>query len=286
MEKISYLGLPNCYRLTNGEIELVVTTDVGPRIIFYGFAGGFNILGEHPAERVQTELGEFRPYGGHRLWLAPENMPDSYAPDNEPVEFEFTGELAVRLTQKLEPRSQTQKEIIVTLDEFNTSATILHRVTNHGENARTLALWALTIMREGGEAVIPNEPFAEYSPATLLPVRNLTLWSYTDLTDSRWHFDHHQIRLEVDEKKTDPQKIGVLNKQGWAAYNWQDQKFVKRFDYVEGAAYPDMNSNTELYTAGNFVEVESLAPLVTLQPGETTEYTEYWELQMISAAGY
>jgi len=54
--------------------------------------------------------------------------------------------------------------------------------------------------------------------------------------------------------------------------------FVKRFDFVENAAYPDMNSNTEIYTAGSFVEVESLSPLQRLQAGEAIVYTERWQL--------
>jgi hypothetical protein len=39
-----------------------------------------------------------------------------------------------------------------------------------------------------------------------------------------------------------------------------------------------MNSNTEVYTAGSFVEVESLSPLQKLPPGETLVYTERWQL--------
>ena len=33
IEKASYQGWPNCYQVTNGEVELIVTGDVGPRII-------------------------------------------------------------------------------------------------------------------------------------------------------------------------------------------------------------------------------------------------------------
>ncbi len=136
-------------------------------------------------------------------------------------------------------------------------------------------------MRGGGEALIPNEPFAPYSGETLLPVRNLTMWSYTDLSDPRWKFDRGFIRLRTDAKMSEPQKIGVLNKQGWAAYRVGNLRFVKRFDYIEGAVYPDMNSNTELYTAGDFIEVESLAPLCKLAPGEATEHLERWELTAV-----
>ncbi len=279
MEKIAYKNLPNCIRLTNGTVEIVVTTDVGPRIIFYGFVGGENILGEHFDAKVETALGEFKPYGGHRLWIAPENMPNSYAPDNAPVEYEFDeARNSIRLVQSLEPITKTQKEIVVTLDETGSGVTVYHKITNRGDEEIELAAWALTILRSGGEALIPNEPFAPYSGENLLPVRNLTCWSYTDFTDSRWRFDKDFIRLKVDAEKSEPQKIGVLSKQGWAAYHYKNLQFTKRFEFHENALYPDMNSNTELYTAGDFVEVETLAPLRKLARGEATEHAERWEL--------
>ena len=280
MKKIEYLNLPNCIRLTNGEVEVTVTTDVGPRIISYNFVGSENVLGEHPNAKVETALGEFKPYGGHRLWIAPENMPNSYAPDNAPVEYKFDeAKNSIRLLQPLENVTKTQKEITITLEKQGSGVEINHKITNYGEKEVKLAAWALTIMRGGGVCEIPNEPFAPYSGETLLPVRNLTLWSYTDLSDSRWHLTKDFIRLEVDPKKTAPQKIGVLNRQGWAAYAWENLTFTKRFDFIENAAYPDMNSNTELYTAGDFVEIESLSPLQKIKLEESVEHAERWELK-------
>ena len=116
MEKIEFLDLPNCFRLTNGEVEIIVTTDIGPRILFYGFSGGENILGLYPEAKVETALGVWKPYGGHRLWIAPENMPNSYAPDNFPVEYESENDLSIRLIQPLET-FQNQKEVKVSLDK-------------------------------------------------------------------------------------------------------------------------------------------------------------------------
>ncbi|MDQ3801552.1 MAG: DUF4380 domain-containing protein [Acidobacteriota bacterium] len=279
IEKTEYQGA-DCLRLSNGEIELIVSTAYGPRILFYGFArsGGENILGWHPEAKVQTALGEWRPYGGHRLWLAPENMPLSYAPDNSAVEYFIESDFAARFVQPLENQTKTQKEIVVTLSEKGSEATVEHRIANRGETEIEISAWALTIMRGGGAAIIPNEPFKPYSGENLLPVRSAALWSYTDLTDSRWSFEKDFIRLGVDETKPDPQKIGVLNRQGWTAYQWENLLFVKRFDFVETAIYPDMNSNTEVYTAGSFVEVESLSPLRKLAPGESITYAERWQL--------
>jgi len=278
IEKTNFEGFENCLRLSNGETEIIVTTAVGPRIVFYGFAGGENILGLHPHAAVQTDLGVWKPYGGHRFWIAPENMPKTYVPDNEPVEYEILNDFSVRIIQPLETISQTQKEIEITLDERGSGARIDYEIINRGAEKTELSAWCLTIMRGGGEAIVPHEPFAPYSPNTLLPVRNLTLWSYTDFTDPRWTFDKNSIRLRSNESLGDPQKFGALNRQGWISYVWENLKFTKKFEFIENAVYPDMNSNTEIYSAGSFIEVETLSPLKTLAPGETIEHRESWEL--------
>jgi len=279
VQKIEYQNLPNCIRLANDNVEIVVTTNVGPRILHYGFLNGENVLGLHLNAKVETALGEFKPYGGHRLWIAPENMPNSYAPDNSPVEFEFDeAKNSIRLIQPIETQMKTQKEIAVTLDEKGSGVLINHKITNCGAEAIEIAAWALTVVREGGVCEIPNEPFAAYGAETLLPVRNLSLWSYTDLSDSRWEFTKNFIRLQVDAEKSEPQKIGILNKQGWAKYQVGNLEFTKRFDFVKDAVYPDMNANTELYTAGSFVEIESLSPLRKIEPNESVEHIERWKL--------
>jgi hypothetical protein len=45
-----------------------------------------------------------------------------------------------------------------------------------------------------------------------------------------------------------------------------------------------MNSNTELYTAGSFVEIETLAPLQKLAPDASTEHIEHWQLNRTNSA--
>src|ERR1051325_11457889 len=48
IEKKDYKGWPNSYWISNGEVELVITTDIGPRIMRYGFTGGQNVFKEFP----------------------------------------------------------------------------------------------------------------------------------------------------------------------------------------------------------------------------------------------
>jgi hypothetical protein len=112
----------------------------------------------------------------------------------------------------------------------------------------------------------------------LLPARPLVLWHYTDLSDARWAIGKKFIRLTTDASANHPQKVGMLNKQGWAAYKHGATLFVKRFAYAEGATYPDYGCNCETYTAGDFIEVESLAPLGRLEPGASVEHEERWTL--------
>jgi hypothetical protein len=277
MRKVSCLNLPNCYALSNATAEVVVTTDAGPRVASYRLADGENVLGEVSEAAITTPWGEWRPRGGHRLWAAPEAMPRSYAPDNDPVEFEFDGERAVRLVQKVEAPTGLQKELRVELDAEGSGVRILHRITNRGLWPVELAPWALTIMRGGGEAVIPQEPYGPH-PEFLLPARPMVLWPYTDLSDPRWTLGRRLLRLRTDDARAEPQKVGVANKRGWAAYRLGETLFVKRFNYAEGARYPDLGCNCELFTAGSFIEVESLAPLTLLEPGAAAEHEERWQL--------
>lgn len=277
MEKVECLGLPNCLRLSNGTVEVVVTTDVGPRVLHYGFAGGENVLGAWPEAVVQTAWGEWKPWGGHRLWTAPEASPRSYSPDSEPVRAEAAGERGVRLAPPVDSRAGIEKELTLTLDPSGGGVTLRHRVTNRGAWRIEAAAWALTIMRGGGEAVIPQEPFGPH-PESLLPARPLVLWPYTDMSDARLRFGRRLVRFRSDPDSPEPNKIGVANKQGWSAYRLGETLFVKRFGYEEGAPYPDYGCNNEFFTAGAFIEVESLSSLKELEPGDSVEHVERWSL--------
>ena len=278
ISKVAYFKQPNCYKLVNNAVEVIVTTDIGPRVIAYRFVGGENILGEiGPDEVVSTDLGDWHPWGGHRLWHAPEAKPRSYSPDDRPVGIEFVGESSIRLTQLVEPNTLIQKEMMVQLDPADTRVTVLHKLTNTGLWAVELAPWALTIMKCGGMTIFPNEPYFPHSEK-LLPARPMVLWHYTDLSDPRWKFAKKFTCLRTDEKYDEPQKIGAANKQGWAAYLLGDVLFVKRFPFVEGAKYPDYGCNFETYTAGSFMEIESLGPLAQLEPGQSVTYVERWYL--------
>ena len=276
IDKIPFFNQPNCYRLSNGDVEVIVTSDIGPRIIGYRFPGGENMLAELPDAVVPTAFGDWHPYGGHRLWAAPEVMPRTYYPDNSPITAE-PGKDSIRLIEPTEPPTGIQKEMLITLDATGTRVTILHKLTNKGIWPVELAPWALTIVNGGGTTIIPNEPFVSHDDK-LTPARSMTLWGYTDFSDPRYTFGKKYTRLHTDEKLNDPQKVGFADKLGWAGYLRKDILFVKTFPYMEGKEYPDNGCNFETYTAGTFMEVETLGPMVKLEPEQSVTHEEHWFL--------
>lgn len=275
MDTVSYLNLPGCLRLSNADAEVIVSTDLGPRVLRYALTGGPNVLAEVPGAAVPTALGEWRPFAGHRLWVAPEGMPGSYAPDNAPIEHEQLSGRSVRLTQPTDAAG-FGKQLTVTLDEHGSGVTLTHRITNAGPYPVEVAPWAITVVR-GRAAIIPQEPFVPHGEA-LLPARPLALWPFTDLSDPRVRLGPKFIRLHTDPARPSPQKLGAGCTLGWAAAVSDDHLFLKRFGHDPQARYPDFGSNVETYSAGDYLELESLGPLSVLAPGAGAEHTERWTL--------
>jgi len=277
MERVDYGGWPNCIRLSNAKIDLVITTVVGPRIIRLGFAGERNEFWERPCDQGQQGGDEWRLFGGHRLWHSPEAMPRSYYPDNGPIEADpLPG--GVRLIQPTECTTGIRKEIDVQISGCEPYVRVTHRLRNDSLWPVELAAWALSVMAPGGTAVIPMPTGCH--PDKLLPNRTLTLWPYTDMTDPRVTWGARYALVRQSDTAGSAFKLGASVKDGWAAYVRDGVCFVKRFDYLEGELYPDGGCSVETYTNSdpNMLELETLSPLTPLEPGEVLEHVEHWFL--------
>lgn len=271
-----FMDIDGCLRLTNGTVDVVITTGFGPRILFYGYSGGQNFFKTFEEHLSHPGGKTWKSYGGHRLWHAPEVSWRTYYPDNDPVEYRVEGDSIV-LESPIEKSTGMQKRIKVTLDTEGTGVTLHHSIFNRGMWDVSFAAWCLSVMAPGGTALIPQEVYKPH-PDYLLPARPLVLWHFTNMNDPRFVWGDKYIQMRQDPEAETKQKIGALNTKGWAAYALNDELFIKRFPFHPGAEYPDYNSNTELYTEAAFLEVESLSPFQTTAPGDAIEHTEKWEL--------
>lgn len=272
-----YENYGNCVKMSNSDVELFVTKDFGPRVICYRMVGGKSLFA-HCNENtfIESELGKWWHYGGHRLWMCPEVVPAVYAPDNEKVKHTKIGTNTVQFTPLVNAVGMV-KEMFITLDSEGSGVTISHKITNNSLLPIEIAAWAITILKPGGQSIIPQEPFVEQSKS-VQPVRPLVLWSYTDLTDYRYKIGRKYFRLECDPQATDPQKYGAEVKAGWCAYALNDQLFLKRFEYDKNATYPDCGAMVEIFSCAAFLELETLGKLEKLAPGESTIHVEKWSL--------
>lgn len=276
-EIVSYAGWKKNLRLFNDSIELIATLEVGPRILSYRYHEGENVLKQYKEQLGSTNESTWRIRGGHRLWAAPEALSTTYHLDNEPVSFSQSQQGEMTLTSYQKTPIQLCKEIRLTLDCGNSSHVILrHTIFNEGKTNLVLAPWALTVMAPGGLEIIPQPPLGEH-PRDLTPNRNIVLWPYTDLADSRWHIGTKYLTLQ-QKVKFPPTKLGLAHRQRWVAYALNKHLFVKSFSYTEGALYPDYGCNFETFSNSDMLEIETLGPLSEISPGGFVDLREDWYL--------
>ena len=275
IERVPYAGWPNCYRMTNGQVELVATSDVGPRIMRFGFTGSQNFFAEFAGQLGKSGESEWMPRGGHRLWIAPEIRPETYALDNAPVEAHANGN-TLTLQQAVEPETSLQKEISIELVDAG-RITVTHRITNTGSKTMPFGPWVLSMMAPGGLAMTAFPARAGHDQV-LQPTNPLVMWAYTDFTDTRWKFRKRYLLLKQDPANIYPQKVGLFNENTVCAYLLGTELFIKRTTAKPNVPYPDYGTSAQLFVNSEFLELETLGPLVNLLPGFSVTHVERWSL--------
>lgn len=276
VEKTEYKGWKNCYRISNGDVEVIVTGDVGPRVIRFGFVGGQNLFKEFPDQMGKTGEEKFQLRGGDRVWKAPEDPVATWAPDNVPIEIQTTPAGLVARAP-LEPLTHLQKAIEVRMAPYGTAATILHRITNRSLFPLEFSPWVLTMMAPGGLAITGFPPRGRH-PINLEATNPLVMWAYTNLADKRWTFTKKYLILRQDPNNPEAQKLGLFNPDTWAAYLLNGEAFVKRTKADPLKTYPDFGCSFETFTNNDFLEIETLGPMTKVLPGQTVEQVEHWQL--------
>ncbi|PYT81937.1 MAG: hypothetical protein DMG40_07835 [Acidobacteria bacterium] len=276
VEKTEYKGWKNCYRITNGEIEAIVTGDVGPRVIRFAFVGGQNLFKEFADQLGKSGEEKFQLRGGHRVWKAPEDPVASWAPDNVAVEIQITP-TGVIAREPVEPLTKLEKEMEVRMAESGARMTVINRISNRGLFPLRFSAWALTMMAPGGVAVSGFPPRGKH-PINLEATNPLVMWAYTNLADPRWKFTKKYLMLRQDPHNADAQKLGMFNPDTWAAYLLNGEAFVKRTKADPAKTYSDFGCSFETFTNNEFLEIETLGPMTEVQPGQTVEHIEHWAL--------
>lgn len=286
-EESAYGGWSRGLHLFTDEVELWVSLEVGPRILRCQRRGKENLFYEDVSQLGGRGEPSFRLRGGHRFWTAPES-PETYEADNSEVAY-VVGKSCVELVAP--PQFGLRKTLLI--ESLSPS---LFRVRHGLHNVSSLPIarapWALSVMAPSGVALLPQPPLRAHPSSLpagtpwhdedLLPHRRLVLWPYTDLGDPRLQLSG---RLWTVEQRRDrpPLKLGLYDQSGGldllgcvAGYQLGSSVFVKSVPVSKAGTYPDLGASFELYTDGNFLELETLGPMQTLLPDETCWHDELW----------
>ncbi len=263
-----------CLKLENAALALWVTTQVGPRVIGLGLQGGLDLFAKLPhATASWPQVGTYRFRGGHRFWLAPEDPRRTYRPDDDPVTVADVPR-GVRVTQPVQAPLGVQKSLEITVPDRRARVVVDHVVTNVGAEAIELAPWAITQLRPGGLAILPQAT----GPADahgLLPNRQIALWPYTSVDSPHVTWGDRYVFVEAT-MRSGALKIGFPNPAGWLAYAVDDALFVKHAPFEPDATYVDRGSSSECYCHPQFLELETLGPRTALSPGASVRHRERW----------
>lgn len=282
IKETNYENYGKCVKLSNGIIDVIVTVDFGPRIIYFGFTGQKNILYNDLERKYVTQNqsiterygkdAAFYHYGGHRLWLSPKKMPETYYPDNEPVIYSILSE-GVNFTPARQKPNDVQLSFEVIMSEGTEDIMVVHSAKNCSKERKTFALSAITMVNSGGLEIIPLN---QQNDNILIPNRTISIWPNTDINDGRIFKGNKFITIKCNNSKNAKNniKVGINNTCGWASYSDNDFTLVKRFVHNVQAAYTDFGCSYETYVCNDYVELETLSPLYNLEPDEGIRHVE------------
>ncbi|MBE6671156.1 MAG: hypothetical protein E7593_03025 [Ruminococcaceae bacterium] len=286
VETIDYKSYGRALRIANDKIEAYVTLDVGPRIIGFNVIGGENMMFVDEKEigtvDVSSRYGEgkeWRTFGGHRMWLSPEDRPITYYPDCEPIEHEVVNENGKAVCTFIPPVQKVndvQHKLVITMEDGSTKMTVDHYLTNKGSETIRRGIWGITVTDKEGIAVVRHPE----RNTNLLPNRQVVLWPYTKMNDDRLLFGEDYIAVQQDPDMNQvPAKIGYTNYEGkiYCFNHGQAMNIEFESDYEKGE-YPDFNVCCEIYTNRKILEIESLGHLHDVEPEGTISHREVWEV--------
>jgi hypothetical protein len=270
-------GLPT-RSLANDHLRLDYLTTVGPRLVRLILAGSTdNLLAETPDIHWPTPWGEYSLRGGHRVAIAPEALELSYVPDDDGLLIEdMPG--GVRLICPTAGPSGISKAIEIQLHPDRPALTLRNIVRNDRPEPIEIAAWAVTQLALGGIAVAPlrNTSIVNHHQ----PDRQLVLWPYASWQNERLFADDEYVWIDA-QSGAEELKVGLLAR-GWLGYLRSGVFFLKRFDPQLALPHPDLNTNAQLYCNHSHLELETLAPLTLLEPGQSSVQLETWEIYRVN----
>jgi hypothetical protein len=267
IKKITFESHPNSYELTIKNQKMIVATDFGPRIMHLSINDHSNILFRDSEGKYRN--GNWQIYGGHRLWLSPENL-RNLTPNNEKCEIDIKENSFT--VKKLDKKTQFEKAITIT--EKNNHFMVTHTIINKSEYLQSGALWALTCLKPAGTIFIPWATPGSFKMSKII-YWNEWIGQTTNVNSAQFSRNNDYFFININGEMS---KVGSAAYDGYVGITTDTYTFIKKFNRQATNDYPDDNCAVECYTCEDFVELETLSPNMAFLPGICYSHTEKWIL--------
>jgi hypothetical protein len=267
INNIKFENIENCYEIICGNQKMIISANFGPRILYFGFKNGSNILFADRDSKVT--YNNWKIYGGHRLWISPEAN-DTYSPDNQTVQV-LKSENAIQFTFNDE---KLQLDRTIKISEKNKRFQVEHIVENIGKFLYPGAIWALTCVNPIGTVFLPWNSLGHWTMSKIIYWQN---WAghTSKITSSQYQKTQDLFLIKANGEEG---KVGTAGYEGFIGITTADYTFIKKFNRSLTQDYPDDNCAIECYTSSNFIELETLSPNTIFMPGVPVSHTEEWIL--------
>ncbi len=271
VERIDFHGWRDCYRLSNGEAEVVFVPQVA-RIMRYAPAGGENVLWVNP-QTTPDAVGNGEPphvggwvnYGGYKLWPAPQQRwgwPPPSALDSGQCTLEVE-EGALHVRGQVDEHIGIRFDRVIRLAPQGTRVDLQQKMVNVSAEPVTWAVWDVTQIPSACVVFVPLAPGSDYYTQEGLRLSN------------QWRRVDSVLLLRPEGE---PEKVFVKGGPGWLGAKVSGRIFIKMFRLSHISA-PAPEAPREVWTGDTgYVELEVVGPQTTLMPGESATLAETWFL--------
>jgi hypothetical protein len=278
MERFTYHGWPDCCRISNASVEAIVVPAIG-RVMQFRRNGDRNgTFWENrdlDGKLHNPGCREWMNFGGEKCWPAPQSAwPLQQGCDwPPPAAFDARAmdsaeiERGVTLTSPADPVYGIQVVRQVELDPFQPRLLIRTEYRKLHGTAVTVGVWSIAQMREPERVFVPLPEESKFPDGYILLMEDEP--AMLKITGRLLSLARH------------PQSFAKLGTDA-ASLLWIGSNCTVRIDTEHKPGdYPDGGCVTEIYTnpgLENYVELETLGPLVTLEAGDRIEQTTRFTL--------
>jgi hypothetical protein len=281
-----FRGWQGCYRLANGETEVVIVPAAGARVVVFAWKGKNVLYVDGAVDGKKLKEGEnWMPWDG--------SAPDTVSPTGgSQLEHIWLGEYAVseaaalrlKCVSKDNRKAGLRMEKEFVLDPEKPMLTIKRTITNLSDKPAAWSFWERTLVPGGGVAVAPVNPRSAYAPVGWAsrekekaepPIEKYRYGPGTPLQGNPEIADG----LLLVRSAGDGAGVGLDGDQGWTGAVVGDLFFSIAFPVWADKTHPwGKGINNVFYFAANRFELEPVSPYLQIGPGEKAAWEIQWRL--------